>query len=102
MKNACLLFIVFAVFTGCSRSFREKNYVNCQVSALADIAVDKHDELKAPPALSKPLKKDPVNLQTHEKKIIKDGKIGLLADSVEMIRLALSQEVRKFGGYVAV
>ena len=102
MKNVCLLLSILFVLLGCSRNYQRKMVNNCEVTALADIKVEKPVLSEAPPSDLKNTSKDLVNPQTHEKKIIKDGKIGLQADSVEDIRFALSQKVKKFGGYVAV
>jgi len=102
MKKVCLVLSTLIILLGCSRNYQSQKTANCEVMALADIKVDKPLLMESPKSAVPDIKKNPVNLQTHEKKIIKDGKIGLLADSVEAIQHALSLVVKKYGGYIAV
>lgn len=102
MKNVFLLILVLLINNGCSRSYKQKNYQTTNVAALADIQMDKSEKEELPPPKSKNSKTEIIKPQTHEKKTIKDGKMGLMSDSVELVQAAISQEVTKLGGYVAM
>lgn len=97
MKNVCLFLIAFTVLVSCSKSKQYQRQAEfSEVSEMACIKLTDISEKKE----SKENKNVPIDPKTHEKKIIKDGKIGLQTDSVEEVKEILSKKIKEFGGYV--
>src|SRR6266542_4999328 len=96
MKNTCLFLACFTVLVGCSKS--KQNQIEkglSETSVMACMSMEARIVTDSKKSENKGKENVSIDPKTHEKKIIKDGKIGLQTDSVEAVKVAISLEIKK-------